>query len=89
MSRLDNDNASLQSFSAWMQEADISHTLSTTMQSLTTSASSLRFSSRSLRLVDCSATALWNAFVRFLGRVGVDEVKGGVVTGIHTLYTNV
>lgn len=83
MSHLDNDDAPLSSFAAWMQEADISHTLNTAMETLTLSASSLRFSSRSLRLVDSSATALWNAFVRFLTRVGMhDDFDGEVVRGM-------
>ncbi|PCH06978.1 Hypothetical protein PENO1_014580 [Penicillium occitanis (nom. inval.)] len=80
MSHLDNDSAS-PSFTAWMQEADISQTLSATMESLDMSVLSLRFSARSLRLLDSSGTALWNAFMRFL-RVGGDDIKDDVSTDI-------
>lgn len=51
------------------------------MESLNMSVSSLRFSVRSLRLLDSSATALWNAFMRFL-RVGGDYIKDDVSTDI-------
>lgn len=80
MSHLDDDNASFSSFSNWMQEADVSQTLATTMETLPVSMA--RFSSRSLRLLDSSATAFWNAFVRFLQRVGgLGEVTGLGVRG--------
>lgn len=83
MSHLDNDNVSPSSFTAWMQEADISQTLSATMETLNMSVLSLKFSARSLRLLDSSATALWNAFVRFFRGVGGDDVKGEVVRGMY------
>lgn len=79
MSRLDNDNASSSSFSAWMQEVDVRQTLSTTMEAL--NLPTIKFSSRSLRLLDSSATALWNAFMRFLRRVELGEIGGEVAQG--------
>lgn len=86
MSHLDNDNASPSSFAAWMQETDISQTLSATMKTLSLVISRLAFfSARSLRLLDSSATALWNAFVRFLRGVGGDDFKGEVVRGMYIL----
>ncbi|KAE8551509.1 hypothetical protein EYB25_005399 [Talaromyces marneffei] len=77
MSHLDDDNASSSAFLTWMQDADTRQTLNTTMEML--SLSTNRFSFRSLRLLDSSATALWNVSMRFLQRVAVGGIGGAIV----------
>lgn len=83
LSHLDNDRASLPSFTAWVQETDISKTLNATIEYLTLPVPSLIISLRSLELLDSSATALWNVFVRFLRRVGVENIKTEVARGMN------
>uniref|UniRef100_A0A093XNT4 Regulator of drug sensitivity 2 n=1 Tax=Talaromyces marneffei PM1 TaxID=1077442 RepID=A0A093XNT4_TALMA len=81
MSHLDDDNASSSAFLTWMQDADTRQTLNTTMEML--SLSTNRFSFRSLRLLDSSATALWNVSMRFLQRVAVGGIGGAIVQGSY------
>ncbi|EED15496.1 hypothetical protein TSTA_049330 [Talaromyces stipitatus ATCC 10500] len=68
MSQMEDETISSTQFSAWIQEADISETLASTVQILS-GISVTRFSDGSLKMLDNSAPGLWNAFMRFLRRI--------------------
>lgn len=76
MSRLED----VSSFLSWIQEHEVSETMAKTHRAFPIPGSEL--SSHSLKLLDRSATALWNAFTRFVQRTDDKlEVEPALIQG--------